>query len=66
MSDHKRKDKRGVRVYINHIPDDIRNIILAAKSEHCLKIQRDFSYESTVYLLIREAWIAREEKSKTP
>lgn len=62
MSDQKKKDKRGIRIYIANLPDDIRNIILTAKSEHCKKIQKDFSYESTVYLLIRRANAHEEEK----
>jgi hypothetical protein len=48
-------DKRGLKVNFQYLPEDIRVIVSAAKTNQSLRIKKNFSYESTIYLLIRKA-----------
>jgi len=53
-SKRKISDKRGIKVWKKHLPDDIAEIVQDAQNNQEKECKCNFSMESTVYLLLRK------------
>lgn len=54
MNGTDRKPRSGIKVYKKHLPDDIYQLLHSVRSEQEKQCKCCYSYERTIYMLLRK------------